>query len=331
MLKHGKKWVWYIWPLPTRLLVKYLYTILFVALRMATGHAQTALPLPSGPVSDSLPPRYWTTSLKAGLNVNEAFLSDNWKGGGTSMVGLSTLFNGKANYHRARHTWGSEADFLFAFQYAKGQGYRKTLDRLWLDTKYGCDLTQHWGLFTSLNLLTQFAPGYSYDTDSQGGARARQVSGFFAPAYLTSAYGVEYHPSTRFRLRLSPFSPRLTVVRDIERFQGSPTDIIYGVNPGHSTRWEVLAAQALAELDQPLGPNANLKARYVLFANYESFTLQKIDHRLDLTLTAKVNKYISVSFGGIVLYDYDQDAGIQYNQNLALGILLSRERAATAP
>jgi hypothetical protein len=313
--------------LPPHRLMKLLFTALLLLLLPLGIMAQAPAPT----ATDSLPPRYWATSLKAGLNVNEALLSDNWKGGGTSMVGLSSLFNGRANYHRARHTWGSEADFLFAFQYAKSQGYRKTLDRLWLDTKYGCDLTQHWGLFTSLNLLTQFAPGYTYDDDSQGGTRARQVSGFFAPAYLTSAYGVEYHPSTRFRLRLSPFSPRLTVVHGIERFQGSPTDIIYGVNPGHSTRWEVLAAQVLAELDQPLGPNANLKARYVLFANYESFTLQKIDHRLDLTLTAKVNKYISVSFGGIVLYDYDQDPGVQYNQNLALGILLSRERAATAP
>jgi hypothetical protein len=307
--------------------MKLLLTTLFLLLLSSGAKAQS----PTVVAPYSLPPRYWATSMKAGLNVNEALLSDNWKGGGTSNVGLSALFNGRANYHRARHTWGSEADFLFAFQYAKTQGYRKTLDRLWLDTKYGCDLTQHWGLFTSLNLLTQFAPGYSYDTDSQGGAQARQVSGFFAPAYITSAYGIEYHSSTRFRLRLSPFSPRLTVVRDIERFQGSPTNIIYGVNPGHSTRWEVLAAQALAELDQPLGPNANLKARYVLFANYETLNIQKIDHRLDLTITAKVNKYISVSFGGIVIYDYDQDSGVQYNQNLALGILLSRERAATTP
>ena len=280
--------------------------------------------------ADSLRPRYWATSLKAGLNANESLLSGNWKGGGASTVGLSALFNGKAGYHRGRHSWSSEADFLFAFQYGRGQGYRKTLDRLWLDTNYGYDLTPKWGLFTSLNALTQFAPGYQYDKDSQGQERARLVSGFFAPAFLTSAYGVEYHPSPRFRLRLSPFSPRLTVVRNLARFQGSPTDIIYGVNPGRSTRWEILAAQALAELDQPLGPNANLKARYVLFGNYQTFTPQKIDHRLDLTLTAKVNKYISVSLSGIVLYDYDQDPGVQYSQSLALGILLSRERAATS-
>jgi hypothetical protein len=269
---------------------------------------------------------YWGTSMKVGLNANESLLSNNWKGGGASTVGVSALFNGKATYHRERHTWANQADFLFAFQYAKGQGYRKTLDRLWLDTNYGYDLTKSWGLFTSLNLLTQFAPGYQYDDD-----RARVVSGFFAPGYLTSSYGIEYHPSTRFKLRLSPFSPRLTVVRDPTRFQGSPTDIIYGVDPGHSTRWEVLAAQALAELDQPLGPNANLKARYVLFGNYETFTPQKVDHRLDLAITAKVNKYINVSLSGILLYDYDQDPGVQYSQSLALGILLSRERAATVP
>lgn len=139
------------------------------------------------------------------------------------------------------------------------------------------------------------------------------MSGFLAPGYITSSYGVEYHPSARFKLRLSPFSPRLTVVRDLARFQGTPSDIIYGVDPSHTVRWEVLAAQALAELDQPLGPNANLKARYVLFGNYETFTPQKIDHRLDLAITAKVNKYSNVSLSGIVIYDYDQDPSVQYS------------------
>jgi hypothetical protein len=301
--------------------MKLLATAFFCLLSAGIACAQIA----PAATADSVRISYWTTSMKAGLNANESLLSDNWKGGGASTVGLSALFNGKAGYRRDRHTWANQADFLFAFQYAKGQGYRKTLDRLWLDTNYGYDLTKKWGLFTSLNLLTQFAPGYQYDDD-----QARLVSSFLAPAYVTSSYGIEFHPSTRFKLRLSPFSPRLTVVRDLARFQGSPTDIIYGVNPGHSTRWEVLAAQALAELDQPLGPNANLKARYVLFANYETFTIQKIDHRLDLTLTAKVNKYINVSLSGIVIYDYDQDAAVQYSQSLALGILLSRERAATA-
>ena len=284
--------------------------------------------LPAGAASRAPRPdtSYWHTSLKAGLNLNESLLSDNWKAGGTSSIGLSALFNAKANYHKERHGWDNEADFLYAGQYAKGLGYRKTNDRLWLDTKYGYDLTKHWGLFTSLNLLTQFAPGYDYSDTAP-----RLVSDFFAPAYLTNAYGAEYHPNAHFKLRLSPFAPRLTVVHDMQRFQTLPTDVVYGVNPNHSTRWEVLAAQVLAELDQPLGPNANLKARYVMFANYETFALKTIDHRLDVTITAKVNRYLNVSFLSTVLYDYDQDPGVQFSQGLGLGILLSRENPPPAP
>ena len=299
------------------------FALVAVGPALATAQTTPAAPAPAAPPApaEAPAPSYWKTSLKAGLNLNESLLSDNWKGGGVSSVGLSLLFNEKANYHRDRHTWDFEADFLYAGQYAKSQGYRKTNDRLWLDTKYGYDLTTKWGLFVALNALSQFAPGYDYS-----GERTRLVSGFFAPAYLTNSYGAEYHPNARFKLRLSPFAPRLTVVRDLARLQNLPTDQVYGVNPGHNTRWQILAAQVLAELDQPLGPNANLKARYLLFADYETFSPQKIDHRLDLTLTAKVNRLLSVSFQSTVLYDYDQDAGVQFSQGLALGILLTRQR-----
>jgi hypothetical protein len=269
---------------------------------------------------------YWRTSLKAGLNLNEALVSDNWKGGGATSVGLSALFNGQAHYQRGPRSWDNEADFLFAGQYTRGQGYRKTNDRLWLDTKYGHALSKKWGAFASLNLLSQFSNGYDFT-----GEAPRLVSAFLAPAYLTNAYGLEFHPSTRFTLRLSPFAPRLTIVSGLSRFQNLPTDQVYGVDPGHTTRWEILAAQMLASLDQPLGPNANLKARYLLFTNYGQFRLRDINHRLDLTLTSKVYGLLSVNFQSTVLYQYDQDPGIQFSQGLGLGLLLTRQSPQVLP
>lgn len=282
--------------------------------------AQTPAVLPAASPAPRPDTTYWRTSLKAGLNLNESLLSDNWKGGGASSVGLSALFNGQAHYRRGPSSWANEADFLYAGQYTRGQRYRKTNDRLWLDTKYGRALSAHWDLFVSLNLLSQFAPGYDYSADTP-----RLISSFLAPAYLTNAYGLEYHPSQRFSLRLSPFAPRLTIVRDLARFQTLPTDQVYGVNPGHGTRWEILAAQVLAELDQPLGPTANLKARYLLFTNYGQFALRDVNQRLDLTLTAKVYGLLSVNFQSTVLYQYDQDPGIQFSQGLGLGLLLTRQ------
>jgi hypothetical protein len=298
---------------------KYL-TLLLVGLGPAVALAQvTPAPAPTDTT-------YWRTSLKAGVNLNESIISNNWKGGGASSVGLSTLFNGQAHYLRTRHTWDNEADFLYAGQYTRGQGYRKTNDRLWLDTKYGYTLTPKWGFFGSLNMLSQFADGYDYSGDAP-----RLVSGFLAPAYLTNAYGIEYHPSQRFTLRISPFAPRLTIVRDLARYQNLPTDVIYGVNPGHHTRWEILAAQLLASLDQPIGPNANLKARYLLFTNYGQFSLREINHRLDLTMTAKVYGLLSVNLQSTILYQYDQDPGIQFSQGLGLGLLLTRQSPAAPP
>jgi len=289
---------------------------LFLSLLGPAALAQAGPP-PAAPADTS----YWRTSLKAGVNLNEALVSDNWKGGGASSLGLSTLFNGQAHYRRGPQSWDNEADFLYAGQYTRGQGYRKTNDRLWLDTKYGHQLSQKWNAFVALNLLSQFAPGYDYS-----GEAPRLVSSFLAPAYLTNAYGFEFRPTTRFTLRLSPFAPRLTIVRDLARFQSLPTDQVYGVAPNHTTRWEILAAQILASLDQPLGPTANLKARYLLFTNYGMFRLREINHRLDLTLTAKVYGLLSVNFQSTVLYQYDQDAGLQFSQGLGLGLLLTRQK-----
>jgi len=272
--------------------------------------------------------RYWATHLRTGLNANESLLSKNWKSGGTSSVGVSLLFNGTARYQRGHHNWHGEADFLYAGQYTQGEGggYRKTNDRLYFDTKYGYDLTKKWGLFTALNLLSQFAPGYNYADDGH----ATLISDFLAPSYLTSSFGAEFHPNERFNLRLAPLAPRVTIVRQPDRFRHPADTTIYGVKPGRSTFWQV-GFQALAQLEQPLGPQADLKARYVLFVDYARPRLVDTSHRLDLTLTAKINTLLNVSLGGIVLYDYNQDQGFQYSQNLALGIVFDRNRPANRP
>ena len=287
-----------------------------------TTPASTPTLVPAAPVPAEIPaPELrWRKFGKTSLGLNESLLSSNWRGGGVNTIGFNALANIQADLKSGLHSFDNEADFLFAFSQTQGLGYRKGQDRLYLDTKYGRALSPKWDMFLSLNLLTQFAPGYKYDQDAAGQDRARPVSDLFAPGFLTAAYGFEYHPSAAFHLRLAPFAPRLTIVNRADRFIATLGDTPYGVNPGHSTRFEVLAAQILAELDKNISPNVNLKVRYLLFANYEHFNLQEIDHRLDLGLTARVGKYVNVSLNGIALYDYDQGNAVQYSQGLTIGI-----------
>ncbi len=292
--------------------MKFVALALLLASPAAVAQTTPAVipaPAPPAPAPDPA----WRKSIKTGLGLNESVLSSNWQGGGVNTIGFNALFNARANRKVGPHSFDNEADLLFAFSQTKGLGYRKGQDRLYLDTKYGRALTERWDMFLSLNLLTQFAPGYKYEPTSL-------TSDFFAPAFITAAYGFEYHPATYFHVRLSPFSPRLTVVSRVERFIQNPGDTPYGVNPGHSTRFEVLAAQILAEYDKNISPNVNLKARYLLFANYERLNFKEIDHRLDVALTAKVGRYMNVALNGIALYDYDQNHGVQYSQGLTLGV-----------
>lgn len=294
--------------------------LLLLALGNASGAGAQTLAPPAA--TDQAPDTLWRRSFTSALNFQEATLSSNWRGGGVNSFGLNAMLNGHANYLRGVHSWDNEADFLYAFIANKGQGYRKSLDRLYLDTKYGRALNPKWDMFVSLNLLTQFAAGYKYNDDAGGNQVAQFISSTFAPAYFTSAYGFEYHPTSFFKVRLSPFSPRLTVVNNPERFAAALGDRPYGVNLGHNTRWEILAAQVMAELDKDIAKNVNLKARYLLFANYggDNLALRRVDHRLDASLTARVNRFVNVSLIGILLYDYDQDSGLQYSQGFTLGL-----------
>ena len=154
------------------------------------------------------------------------------------------------------------------------------------------------------------------------------ISDFFAPAFITAALGFEYHPVDYFKVRVSPIAPRVTIVNDPLRFVTVDNPRPYGVDPAHTTRYEWLAFQMLAEFNKDIAKNMSLKWRYVMFANYQTLELKKIDHRLDVNLIAKVNRFVNVSLGGILLYDYDQDTKVQLSQAFSLGVLYSFQNYA---
>jgi hypothetical protein len=266
---------------------------------------------------------HWKKKLVANLNLNQASFSSNWKAGGINSIGIKSLFNYKANYSYGKDSWDNEIDLLYGFMNNSGQGFRKNIDRIFLDTKYGYKLSEKWSAFTSLNFLTQFSKGYKYEEDALGIEQELLVSDIFAPAFITSAWGAEYHPSNFFSLRLSPFAPRITIVNDATRFTKTVGPSPYGVDSTKTTRLEWLAFQAQAEFNKDLATNVNLKWRYLLYTNYETIALKTIDHRLDLMLNVKAGKYISVGVGGILVYDFDQDSGAQVSQVFSIGISYS--------
>lgn len=284
----------------------------------------TALPGPLPAQTTAVADTNWRVTMAAGLNFNQASFSGNWRAGGVNSVALGSLFNLKATYAKGRLDWVNDVDLLYGLLNTSGQGFRKTTDRMLLDSKLGYKLSAKWNMFVSANFLSQFAPGYQYVKDSLDREQAVPISRFMAPGFLTFAYGFEYKPADYFYVRLSPFSPRFTFVTDPDLYLTVPDN--YGVPIGRTMRQEWLSMQVLADYNRNISETLSLKARYQLFANLETLALNTIDHRLDVSFTSKVTDYINVSLTGILLYDRDQDADVQLSQSLAVGLAYTLNR-----
>lgn len=264
---------------------------------------------------------YWKTKGSFGISLNQAAFSENWSSGGVNSIALGGLLNYKGEYNKEGRNFTSEMILQYGKLKNSGQLERKTNDRLFFDNKAALPISKKWSFFGSLSFESQFDIGYAYSKDGQGNEVRKKISNFLAPGYLTESFGVEYKTAKSFSLRLGTGTARQTFMVDTTLYRNNPKN--FGVPIGKKFRNE-LAFQAVANFDKDIMENLNLKSRYLLFASYEK--LNNIDQRLDMTLTAKVNKLINVTVNGTALYDDDFSGEIQSSQSLALGIVFKMPR-----
>ncbi|MBD2699054.1 DUF3078 domain-containing protein [Spirosoma sp. BT702] len=268
---------------------------------------------------------YWQKSFSGGVNFNQATFS-NWSGGGVNSIALGAIVAARALYEKGKTSWDNTADLQLGYVTQLGNT-RKAADQIMIISVLGHQIAPKWDLFVSGTFNTFFAPGYRYDKLPAEQARLK-VSNFFAPAQFTFAVGIAYKPNDWFSLRMSPLAPRITFLSDQSvrvrelangTFVPDPTQKVYGVEPGKTTRTEWLAFQLQTVLNRNLTENVSLNARYQLFTEYSH--LDNINHRLDLILAAKVSQYLSTTFGLIALYNKDFSSELQLQQTLAIGLV----------
>ncbi len=258
---------------------------------------------------------YWNTKTSVGINVNQAAFSDNWKGGGVNTLAIGALVNYKAEYSKESYSYVSELILQYGKVKNKNQLQKKTTDRIYWDNKAAIQLSKNWYFFGSINFQSQFDKGFSYPKDAQGNEIENLVSKFMAPGYLTESVGFEYRPNKYFSTRIGTGTARQTFITDTTLYKTNPNN--YGVVKGKNFRNE-LAFQIVTSFEKEIFQNIMLKTRYNMFIPYDNFG--HIDHRLDINVVAKVNRFMNVSITGVGLYDRDTDSKIQGSQTLAMGL-----------
>lgn len=263
---------------------------------------------------------FWKHWTKFGINANQASFSDSWNSGGVNSVALAGLFWHKSDYTKDRFNFVSEFDFKYGKVWNRDQLPKKNNDRIFWDNKLAHKFSDKWSVYFSLTFESQFDVGYKFGKNAEGKEIiVDTISTFMAPGYLTESLGLEYKLDKSFSLRLGTGTARQTFLLDNRIAPKEGGKEVYGVQPGKKVRND-LAFQVTANLDRNLSSNLNLKARYNLFADYKN--VADPDQRLDVTLTAKITKFVNVTANGVVYYNPDQQNGrVQYSQGIAMGLI----------
>jgi hypothetical protein len=242
--------------------------------------------------SDSLK---WKKGGDISLNLSQMQLS-NWAAGGENSLSFTSSSNLFANYKKNKMIWENYAFMAYGILKAGDRKAIKNSDQLNIGSRVGYKMAKNWYYTAALLGKTQFASGYKYDNGD-----TTRISDFLAPAYMFLSLGLDYKPSSKFSVSLSPAMGKATFVRSDDPVvlvsSGIPQE---GLSDDGKT---IIGAPKKTRYEFGGGIVVNLNGSYFskrftytsqleLFSNYFD-NPQNIDVVWDLQLRVVLTKYIS--------------------------------------
>jgi hypothetical protein len=282
--------------------IQAILLLLFVAV---AAFAQT--PQPASP---ALTDTSWKHTMIAGANITQISFTD-WAQGGENALAYALFLEGKSLYAVNAIEWVNGYKFGYGQAKLGSQGIRKTDDKIDLQSVLTYKFGTFVNPFASVSLNTQFSEGVKYDALGI----ATPVSNFFDPAYIIQTVGVGYQPGPEVKTRLGA-ALRETIAKNYaSTYTDDPT----------TTELEKLriegGLESVTEIGWTVMENIIFNAKLEIFAPVQHFDRTSVQS--DNTLSAKVNKLISMNLNVQLISDPQVQARTQIKQTLALGFSLT--------
>jgi hypothetical protein len=273
-----------------------LFLFLITGALSSSAQTDSIVAAPGNPVPDTI----WRRGGIAALSFNQVSLS-NWAAGGDNSIGGNALLSLFANMKNGKWVWDNTLDLAFGAAKVGHQDWRKSDDKIDLNTKVGYDIGNHFYVTYMLGFKTQFTEGFNYLGDT-GKIR---ISNFMTPGYILNSLGIDWKPNDNLSLFLSPVTAKTTILTDETLIHNAELAGIslYGVDPGEKVRNE-FGAYFRGLFKQQVMENILFSTKLELFSNYANDP-QNIDVNWEVILAMKVNKYITVLLTTQLLYDND--------------------------
>jgi len=258
--------------------------------------------------------------------------NSNWvaAGGDKFSLSFSGTLNAFATKKWDKATWDNVLDINYGLVNTTTLGVRKVNDLLSFLSKLGY-APDHWKN-TNVSLVGQFRSQLTdgFDYNYFGTGQKRRNSGFFAPAYITIAPGIDWHPKPWLSIFGSPVSLRWTIVSNgpysyagqggiFQGHQETALATLYGVDPAKENRAEV-GAFVTVTAKKDVTKDISYAGKLDLYSNYLK-NPQNVDVFWTNLFLLKVNKWLSVTYEIDLLYDDDIKQSANPTRSVGLQVL----------
>ena len=254
---------------------------------------------------DTIPVPKWKIHGRVAFIFNQSSFS-NWASGGENTVAGNININYDFNYKQGNINWDSRIISGYGLSYLGAQGYRKTNDRLEVNSLLGVKTGNYWFLSFIGNFRTQYANGFDYSKKPKA-----VVSGFFSPAYLTFGPGMLWKKSDNLSINIAPATARYTFVSN--SFSGQ-FGVAEGKNAAFSLGFNLSSYYKLQLLE-----NIEMENIITLYSDYLA-NVRNVDLDYQTNIRFKVNKNIKMHITFHTIIDDNASSRIQFRQLFGLGV-----------
>lgn len=246
----------------------------------------------------------WIPKTIVGFNISQIALS-NWTQGGENSLTWSAT--GDLGYNFKSDDWNLSNNLKLAYGKTKlgGQSFRTNDNEFYLQNILSKKLGWAIDPFFSNIITTSLGPGFNYS-----GNNATEIANFFDPGYVVQSLGFEYDKISNFKTRLG-LATQEVFTNHFRQFTDNPT-----TGRIEAFKFET-GFQSVTSGKVIIAENLLLNSSLTLFTRFEH--LDVWDVRWDNLIVAKINSWLNVNLGFLLVYQKDQSLTTQMKQTLQLG------------
>lgn len=251
----------------------------------------------------------WMPSLVTGIGISQVQF-ENWAQGGENTFAYSFLITFELKYKTELWRFKNYLKTSYGRTKLGDADFRTTENEIYLEDVISYNAGFVVDPYASNIVRTSITKGFDYKTNPK-----TLIANFFDPGYITQSIGFAYDklPNIQTRLGIAfqeTFTSNLALSR---RYSDDPKTLLDVEKFKFETGME-----SITDGKFQIDDNVTLTSKLRLFTRFENLSVW--DVRWDNSVVAKVNNWLNVNLGVILLHEISQTARTQIKEAIQIGI-----------